>query len=683
MPRPSDGEMTMFFRRVRHFKLAGLVLLAIAVNTLAHGQGTPAATTSNSGSGLTLTFNAPDSSVTDAIIAPNVWLYVPEGASPTPFLRAGRFAALWDGVLTAEKQGDFSFEVELNGRLKLEINGQGVLEADTNGVAKTAKPAQLNQGANAFKVHFNSPVHGDAFARLRWQPNGSFFQPIPLNSLSHSEGPDAVRSTALHLGRELFLEYRCAKCHAPAAASAAPELAMDAPSFEGIGLRRHYEWMSRWIQDPNALRASAHMPKLLSGPDAKQNSEAIAAFLASQKSADTSGGGLSGSADSLAASGKGLFETVHCSACHTPPDADGAEPAKIQLKRVREKFVAGDLVPFLQQPDQHYAWIRMPNFKLGSDEAAQLAAYLLAGNSSAQTKTAAPTDAATVDRGRKLVQTTGCLNCHALKLENQFTARSLADLPAGKWNQGCLGAVDGASDSADHNQKAPQFAFKPEERAALQAFGVTDRASLTRHVLAEFADRQTRLLNCRECHGKIENVPTFEILGGKLKPEWSAAFIAGANTNRLRPWLEARMPAFHNHAEEIAQGLAMLNGWPPRTPPEPPIDMDAAKVGQKLVSAAGGLNCVTCHAVGRVPSQIFETAGINFALSSSRLLKPYAVRWMRYPQLIDPATKMPLYWDDDGKSPLTDIYGGDGARQIDAIWEYLRLGDKIPPPPTP
>ena len=671
-------------RRPLRFDFIGRFLLAAVTVPLTHSQWASAATATNANSGLGIKLTASDSKAQDFIIAPNLWFYVPEGASPTPYLPAGRFEAAWDGVVNAEKQGDHSFEVELNGSLKIEINGQLVLEADTNGVAHSTKPAQLNHGANSLKVHFSSPAHGDAFVRLRWQPKGGFLQPIPIESLSHSEMPEAMRSAALHLGRELFLEYRCAKCHAgPAATSAVPELAMDAPSFEGIGSRRHYEWMSRWIHDPKALRASAHMPKLLHGPNAKQDSEAIAAFLASQKSADASGGEPSGSADSPAASGKGLFETFHCSACHTPPDADGAEPAKIQLKQVREKFVAGDLVPFLQQPDRHYAWIRMPNFKLSADEAAQLAAYLLAGNNSAQTKTAAPIDAATLDRGCKLVQTTGCLNCHALKLENQFAATSLADILADKWNHGCLASHDATNGSPDQSQKAPQFAFKPEERAALQAFGATDRASLTRHVLTEFADRQTRLLNCRECHGKIENVPNFEILGGKLKPEWSAAFIAGANTNRLRPWLEARMPAFANHAEDIAQGLAMLNGWPPRTPPEPPIDMDAAKVGQKLVSAAGGLNCVTCHAVGRVPSQIFETAGINFALSSSRLLKPYAVRWMRYPQLIDPSTKMPLYWDDDGKSPLTDIYGGDGTRQIDAIWEYLRLGDKIPPPPTP
>ena len=58
-------------------------------------------------------------------------------------------------------------------------------------------------------------------------------------------------------------------------------------------------------------------------------------------------------------------------------------------------------------------------------------------------------------------------------------------------------------------------------------------------------------------------------------------------------------------------------------------------------------------------------------------------RWVRNPQAVDPATKMPVYFDEEGKSPLTDVYGGDSAQQINAIWEYLRLGDKMPPPPMP
>ena len=54
-----------------------------------------------------------------------------------------------------------------------------------------------------------------------------------------------------------------------------------------------------------------------------------------------------------------------------------------------------------------------------------------------------------------------------------------------------------------------------------------DLGLLARHVPAEFAERQTRNLNCTACHGQVEGFPPLEILGGKLKPEWAGKFIAG------------------------------------------------------------------------------------------------------------------------------------------------------------
>jgi cytochrome c1 len=480
----------------------------------------------------------------------------------------------------------------------------------------------------------------------------------------------------LHLGRELFLEFRCAKCHAgPSAANGVPELATDAPSFEGIGSRRNYDWMARWIGDPKALRSMARMPRVLRGENTKQEAESIAAYLASLKS---------GMPKAAAApdkdqvnSGKALFETLHCDACHDTPGQAGNDPEKISLKHALQKFFPGTLAEFLQKPDAHYVWTRMPDFKLSADESAQLAAYLVSAGD-APSGIPAAADPAAQERGRKLVQTSGCLNCHGLKLQNQFSARPLADMKADEWKRGCLAATP-----ADAG-RAPLFAFADAEREALQAFGAGDRASLTRPVPSEFAERQTRLLNCRECHGKVEGLPVFDLFGEKLRPEWAAGFISGAITNKPRPWLEARMPAFGRRPDLLAQGLAMQHGYPPHTPAEPPVDMEKARVGQKLVSMAGGLSCVTCHGVGTAaPPQLFESAGVNFALTASRILKSFAQRWIRNPQLIDPSTKMPLYFDEQGKSPLTDIYGGDGAKQIDAMWEYFRLGDKMPPPPTP
>ncbi|MEO8428845.1 MAG: hypothetical protein ABI651_17230, partial [Verrucomicrobiota bacterium] len=435
--------------------------------------------------------------------------------------------------------------------------------------------------------------------------------------------------------------------------------------------------LARWILDPKALRPTAHMPKLMRGPKAREDSEAAAAFLASLRSA-AAGKSVASSepSDEDKETGRKLFETLHCIACHTAPDAREADEMKISLKQVREKFSEGMLAAFLPNPEAHYAWIRMPRFKLTADETRQLAGYLHA-NADKPKETRTPTDGTIIERGKNLVKTSGCLNCHGLKLENQFSAKSLSELGLDKWKQGCLSA------SEDDASKAPQFSFTSAEREALQAFAATDRSSLARHVPDEFAERQIRLSNCRECHGKFEGFSALDLAGGKLKPEWTKAFMSGEVAYKPRPWLDARMPAFPKRAEALAEGMAMQHGYPSKPPAEPPVDLEAAKVGQKLVSAVGGFSCISCHGAGEMSAtQVFEAPGINLVYSGDRLLKPYFQRWLRSPIQVDPATRMPAYFDEEGKSPLVDFYEGNGAKQIEAIWQYLRLGDKMPTPPT-
>jgi mono/diheme cytochrome c family protein len=625
--------------------------------------------------GLVVTCTSVAVKAVDAWVAPNVWLYVPAGKPPTPFMPGGGFTAEWDGSVNADARGDYVFKAELNGSLKLEINGAVALDTTgANGVSAPGKSVQLNRGTNVLKAWFTSPARGDAYVRLLWKPSDSFFQPVPIETLTHSGG---VRNLAeagqVHRGRELFAEFRCAKCHAVAGAETAmPELAMDAPSFEGIGSRRNQEWMARWIQDPKALRPTAHMPRVLHGAAAKDDAGAIAAYLASLKSGEAL---PAPERADQADDGRALFESLHCAACHNGPDATEIDERKIFLKQTREKFAPGALAAFLQKPDAHYAWIRMPDFKLSGEQADQLAAYLDAAADKPQ-GTAAPAGDAVIEHGKKLVQTSGCLKCHALKLDNQFSARALAELTPDKWKRGCLAATP------EDAGAAPWFGFTADEREALQAFGGTDRASLTRVVPAEFAERESRLLNCRECHGKVQGIPAFDVLGGKLKPEWSRAFIAGEISYKPRPWLEARMPAFPKYAELMATGLAMQQGFPPQSAVEPPVDTEAAKIGQKLMSTMGGFSCVSCHAVGPVAAaQGGDTAGVNFIYTGSRVTRDYFERWLRYPQLIDPSTKMPAYFQDQAKSPLTNVLDGDAAKQINALWEYLQLGDKMPPPP--
>ena len=208
-------------------------------------------------------------------------------------------------------------------------------------------------------------------------------------------------------------------------------------------------------------------------------------------------------------------------------------------------------------------------------------------------------------------------------------------------------------------------------------------ASLGQASLAEFALRQTADSNCRNCHGQMESVPPFEVLGGKLKPSWAEKLLLGTLDERARPWLHARMPAFPARASGLAKGLAMLNGHSPVTPQEPQVDLEKAKIGRKLVSANGGFFCFSCHAIGGLkPAQVFDAQGVNLAKVGDRLLPEYFRRWMSSPLRVDPQTKMPAYFNQ-GQSALFDILDGDAGQQIEALHHYIRLGGEMVPPEAP
>ena len=622
--------------------------------------------------GLALAYTT--SAGSDTVSAPNVWLYVPAGQPPTPFLGAGKFTATFSGFITADLRGDFLFKVEATGTVKVELGTNTIIEFTGDGqkASTPTKPIRLSKGNNALKVSFTSPASGDAMLRLLWSEKGSLWEPVSPGMVNRAVGNEALaQDNQLRLGRETFFEGRCAKCHTTGAG--APELTMDAPSFEGIGARRHFGWMVNWILDPKAQRAGAQMPKLLHGPTAPADAEAIAAFLAAQSGAAPAGD-FKRDDESIEA-GKKLVEALHCTGCHNLPDLGDTDEKKLNLTHVNLKFPPGALVDFIRNPGAHYAWVRMPKFSFKEGEAEQLAA-LLSSVAPMAKQPGAPTDAAVLARGKALVQTKGCLNCHALKLENQLKANPLAELAAGKWTGGCLAeAATG---------RGPHYAFTMAERAALQAFAATDRSALQRHVPVEFAERQARNLNCTACHGALDGFTSYEKLGGKLRPEWMAQFIAGEVKYKPRHWLAHRMPAFPKYAADFATGLAMTHGLPPVTPLEPPQDLELAKVGQKLIGVDGGFSCISCHSVGgQKATQVFESEGVNFAYPAARIQRAYFERWMRNPLRIEPQTKMPVYFQEDGSSPLPDVLGGDTAKQLEAFWQFFRLGDKVTPPGAP
>ena len=619
--------------------------------------------------GLAVTFQPAVGGSADHTVRPHFMLYVPAGEAPSPFVSPGPFTAEWEGVIHLELRDRFIFQAELNGSLKLELNGNPVMEATgTGGMTEPTKRIRLNSRSNTLKATFTSPEKGDAFFRLYWSTPDYGNEPIPPKYLKHAPNENLAKGKALRRGRQLAAEHRCFKCHAAdAPVKGMPELAMDAPSFEGIGLRRGVDWMADWVLYPKKLRPSAKMPAMLHEATAESDARAIAAYLGSLKSGQPVKPAPV-DADAISA-GQALYKQLNCAACHTL-EKEPSAPGKLALGQAQRKFgQAGALSAFLQNPQAHYKWIRMPNFALAEKEANALAAFLF--SAAVPAKTDSPdSDASKIAAGKKMVSSQGCLNCHSMKLENSFSVVAISDLA-----KGCL------ADSPEGS--TVRFGLAAEERVALRLFLKEGRESLGQASLAEFALRQTDDSNCRNCHGQMESVPPFDVLGGKLKPGWAEKLLLGTLGERPRPWLHARMPAFPARASGVAKGLAMLNGHSPVTPEEPPLEPEKAKVGRKLVSANGGFFCFSCHAIGSLkPAQVFDAQGINLAKVGDRLLPEYFRRWMSSPLRVDPQTKMPAYFNQ-GQSALFDILDGDAGQQIEALHHYIRLGGEMVPPEAP
>jgi mono/diheme cytochrome c family protein len=552
------------------------------------------------------------------------------------FIPPGDYSLEFRGFLTVDLRAQYTFRAILNGKLQLAINGTEVLNTSSN---QASKPFRLNRGTNSVVARYIPPHTGDAQLQLLWSSK-SIPHPIPIPSevLSHDpENAEFRSASGRRAGLRLFQEYRCISCHGPSKA--------DAPEFTNIGARLNADWIADNIASPR----HRGMPRLVSREQAESCAAYLATFRNPVQQAPEKGD---------RSRGKELYRSLHCAVCH---DND--------LTHVGAKFRPGALSAYLRNPQAYFFDNPMPNFGLTTEEADDLAAFL------APEGMATPSIAgsASIAEGENIIRSAGCLNCHKSPLANNYSAPLKFRSAIG----GCL----------DPNPPAgtPRFQINNEERKQLSAFLETrEFEALNRRVPHEIALFESVRLRCAECHDKVEGAPRFSTLGGKLNPDWARRLVAGEIPSKPRPWLTARMPGFPAYARDITEGLAALHGFSPNTPHQVAISSERAALGARLISVAGGFSCVACHAVGNYTSgQVVESPGVNLALSGERLLPSFFHRWVLNPVSMDPSTKMPVYFDADGRSQLIDILEGDGAKQLDAMWQYLRLGPQMPPPPTP
>ena len=611
-------------------------------------------------------------------------LCVERGETPSPFLDAGLFRSTHRARVTLPVRDRHTFRIEGRGSVKLSVNGEQVLDGALRpGKAlETTQPVRLKKGDNELQLVFESSAVGDGEFRLFWSGPDFGFEPIAPERLTWPDDEQLHVDELRRRGHALFAARHCARCHEPdvrrLGESAYGELDDMGPDLRTIGARAQRSWIAAWLRDPRQFRADATMPRMRFEKDS--DADDVAAWLGSL------GAPLPAPAfaDGRAADGEKRFVQFGCVGCHVPPGGTAGvlAPDRLPLAFVPQKWQAAALIEYLQDPRRHHGRVRMPHFSLSRDEATDLAAYLL----TAQVEPL-PESRGDAENGRRVVQTLGCIDCH--EVDVALGAPKAPRLPNLKDTRGCLDPAAG---------KAPDHRFDAEQIAALRIFLPHAEEAPFRRSPLDYAARQLRAQRCTACHALdgepsawarittamaaanplpaeldpvAQGVPGLTWTGSKLQPSWISRFVTG-EAKSPRPWLPMRMPAFHVRGAAISAGLVREHGYGSADEPPAPADAQSAIHGERLVQMGKGFGCVQCHGLGdQPPVQVFERTGIELLTARSRLRHEYYTRWLRDPTRLDPDSRMPKYADAKGRTAITDVLGGDAAKQFEAIWQYL------------
>ncbi len=299
-------------------------------------------------------------------------------------------------------------------------------------------------------------------------------------------------------------------------------------------------------------------------------------------------------------------------------------------------------------------------------------------------------------RGRARFGALGCSSCHALEgVDAQASpARPLEGLDpdaSSALAAGCLGERPAAG--------CADYALSDDDRDALTG-ALRARATLAQALGGEARVGATlERLGCVACHRRGERggpdpgrrayfetygnaelgdegrmPPELDMVGGKLRASaLRAVLLDGASS---RPYMATRMPSFG--AANIAELLDLFPALDATDgdEAEPAFSIEAVEAGRRLVGTKG-LGCIQCHTFSGHRS--LGVPAVDLAEVHARLKPRWFHRLLVEPASLNQDTRMPLFWLE-GKSPVRDLFDGDPARQIEAIWSYLALERSAPLP---
>ena len=200
------------------------------------------------------------------------------------------------------------------------------------------------------------------------------------NTVFIPEGPK------LSLGYALYERAGCYACHKTRGFE---ELRKPGPNLTKIGAKLTPEWVSRWIRDPRAIKASTWMPKIWYNSntslseDARRNEveiDAVVAYLFDNT--DEHEFAVAGPPRGEASRGETIVESVGCLGCHLIGDGGrlAAGPRRTfgqPLQNIGNKTTYEWLFDWIRDPRHFNSETYMPDLRLTDQEVADVSTYLM------------------------------------------------------------------------------------------------------------------------------------------------------------------------------------------------------------------------------------------------------------------------------------------------------------------
>ena len=298
-----------------------------------------------------------------------------------------------------------------------------------------------------------------------------------------------------------------------------------------------------------------------------------------------------------------------------------------------------------------------------------------------------------VKKGRKLFASVGCAACHQLRENDQTIQSELLDLLAQPLDQlkpgsGCL--------SASAAKGVPDFRLNQIQRKAISA-ALKLKSTAKQPLAANESIHDTLVrFNCYACHarnkvGGVERprnerfqttikemgdegrIPPFlDGVGDKLTESWLKNVLS--NGAKDRPYMLTKMPKFG--MQNIGHLVEAFRKVDLKTMAKiPALDLPPHRIKSAGRRLAGdkALSCIKCHNFASHKATGIQS--LDLTTLTQRLRRDWFYRYMLNPQAYRPGTRMPAAWPF-GQATIRDLLDGDAGKQIQAVWVYLKDGNK-------